>query len=271
MAGDWIKMRCALQHDPKVIAIGRFVEALPTFSPWLSTGTIERMPISDGALRYIVTGALHVTWSVANEHAKSGVIAGATLEWIDLVTGINGFGNAMESVGWARIEDNSLLFPKFSDNNTSSAERVRKWRERQKVKGNGTRNVTETVTGNVTVRAREEKRREDISTNVDNKYPPDFLRFWQAFPPGRKAKKYNALKAWKAATKRADPEVIIAAALEYAASDAGRGEFVSGPEPWLNGNRWDDDRAAWVDRKQGNSAAPVRRNRVIDFTPEQIG
>lgn len=259
MAGDWVKMRCALQHDPKVIAVGRFIHALPSFSNWLSMGTVDAMPMCNAALRYIVTGALHVTWSAANEHAKNGAIAGATLEWIDLVTGITGFGQAMESVGWAAIEDGSLLFPKFDYNNTSSSERVRKFRERQKQSGNGYSNALQKR--DVTLQKRVEKRRVEkrVSTNVDTKYSADFIRFWEAFPPGRKAKKFNTFKAWKSAITRADPEAIIAAAIEYASSDAGRGEFVSGPEPWLNGNRWDDDRAAWADRSRQVTTSPKRK------------
>jgi hypothetical protein len=264
MAGDWVKMRCALQHDPKVIAVGRFIHALPSFSNWLSIGTVESMPVCNAALRYIVTGALHVTWSAANEHAKNGTIVGATLEWIDLVTGISGFGQAMQSVGWATIEDGSLQFPKFDSNNTSSAERVRKFRERQRQVSKGNSNAL--LKRDVTLQETPEKRRVEkrVSTNVDTKYPADFLRFWEAFPAGRKTKKPNALKAWKAAVQRTDPETIIAAAIEYAASDAGRGEFVSGPEPWLNGNRWDDDRAAWADRRQPNG--PPKRKLADLFT-----
>ncbi len=264
MAGDWVKMRCALQHDPKVIAVGRFIHALPSFSNWLSVGTVEAMPMCNAALRYIVTGALHVTWSAANEHAKDGVIVGASLDWIDLVTGITGFGRAMESVGWATIEDNSLLFPKFDYNNTSGAERVRKFRERQKQKSNGYSNGQRNVTCNVTEtpKRREEKRREE---KKKSNYPADFLRFWEAFPSGRKAKKGNALKAWKSAIAKADPETIIAAALEYAASHKGQSEFVSGPEPWLNGNCWDDDRAAWADRSR-QSPLPAKRKLADLFT-----
>lgn len=77
-------------------------------------------------------------------------------------------------------------------------------------------------------------------------YDTDFETFWDAFPPGRKSKKMNAYKAWTKAIKSVDALVIIDAAAEYAASDVGQGEYVSGPEPWLNGGCWDDDRTAWM-------------------------
>jgi hypothetical protein len=173
VAGDWIKMRCALMHDPKVIAIGRFIQAQPGFAEWLSSGAISEMPLCDTALRYIVTGALHVTWSVTNEHAKNGAIEGASLEWIDLVTGIRGFGEAMQEAGWARLDDDRLVFPKFDANNTSSAERVRKWREKQRQKCNVTETRYGSATCNVTVT--QEKRREDKSKETKGKkafHPP---------------------------------------------------------------------------------------------------
>ncbi len=72
-----------------------------------------------------------------------------------------------------------------------------------------------------------------------------FERFWNEFPRGRRTKKGDARKAWKTAIKRADPEVIIAAATEYTASPTGQGRYVLGPEPWLNGDCWEDDREAW--------------------------
>lgn len=72
-----------------------------------------------------------------------------------------------------------------------------------------------------------------------------FSRFWKSFPSIRKTGKRKAQEAFAKACKRADAETIIAAAAEYAASEVGRGEFCKGPTPWLNGDCWLDDRAAW--------------------------
>jgi hypothetical protein len=72
-----------------------------------------------------------------------------------------------------------------------------------------------------------------------------FERFWEAFPSGRKQGKGKARESFAKAVKKADPELIIAAAAEYAASPVGQGEYVKGPCPWLNQECWNDDRAAW--------------------------
>lgn len=87
-----------------------------------------------------------------------------------------------------------------------------------------------------------------------------FERFWKAFPSGRKQKPGNARAKWAKAITKADPEVIIAAAAEYAASPVGQGKFVSGPEPWLNAEQWNDDRAAWQRKDDSNGNRNPRSN-----------
>jgi hypothetical protein len=80
---------------------------------------------------------------------------------------------------------------------------------------------------------------------------PLFETFWHEFPPGRKQAKERARKAFIAALKKTDAQTLISSAMEYAASPVGQGEYVKGPEAWLNGGCWADDRAAWS--RSGNS------------------
>jgi hypothetical protein len=67
------------------------------------------------------------------------------------------------------------------------------------------------------------------NTEIENEDDTDneidfFEEFWRSFPSGRKRDKGNARKAWSVAITKAAPQVIIAAATDYAASDQGRGE-----------------------------------------------
>jgi hypothetical protein len=78
-----------------------------------------------------------------------------------------------------------------------------------------------------------------------DKYSPEFETFWDSFPRLRRTAKGRAWTAWRQAIRKESPEVIIAAAAEYAASETGRGQFVVMPATWLNGSCWEDDRAAW--------------------------
>ncbi len=77
------------------------------------------------------------------------------------------------------------------------------------------------------------------------KYTPEFARFWDVFPRLRRTQKGTAWRAWKQAIRKHDAEEIITAAVEYAASETGRGQYVVMPSTWLNGECWNDDRAAW--------------------------
>jgi hypothetical protein len=168
MAGEWIKMRASLHTDPKVMAIGRYLERQDDFCQWFTADATCGVFLCDVALRYVVTGALHNAWCNVNEHSvtravtrcNEAFIAGAGLDWIDTVTGIQHFGDAMASVGWARADKDGLCFPKFNHHNTSGAERQRRYRAKKSGLCDVTSNVTGDVTGDGALRPREEKRRE---------------------------------------------------------------------------------------------------------------
>jgi hypothetical protein len=94
----------------------------------------------------------------------------------------------------------------------------------------------------------------EVSNEIRNKAGPDaFERFWDAYPSYRKSGKGAAETAFAKACRMVDAETIIAAALEYAASPVGQGEYVKGPTPWLNQRCWEDDRSSW-NRKDTSNA-----------------
>lgn len=90
-----------------------------------------------------------------------------------------------------------------------------------------------------------QEQEQDDSPNPPPGVSDPFEHFWRVFPAGRKQGKGGARKAWDSAIHKTTPEVIIAAAAEYAASPVGQGRYVKGPTPWLNQECWSDDRAAW--------------------------
>lgn len=70
---------------------------------------------------------------------------------------------------------------------------------------------------------------------------PDWEHFWSIYP--RRVDKRTAHRAWKAATKRADPKQIIDGASRYAQQIADahtRPEYVKHPSTWLNADAWDN-------------------------------
>jgi hypothetical protein len=85
---------------------------------------------------------------------------------------------------------------------------------------------------------------------------PDFERFWDAFPSGRKSGKGAVRKAWASAVQKCPVDAIIGAVMEYASSEVGRGPYVKGPAVWLNQECWDDDRDSWRERVAATVSDP---------------
>ncbi len=85
----------------------------------------------------------------------------------------------------------------------------------------------------------------DLFSEAENSSKPEsdaaFDAFWSAYP--RKVGKPEARKAWKAATRKADPSSIIAAASAYAEqtqTEKTEPRFIKHPSSWLNAQRWAD-------------------------------
>jgi hypothetical protein len=161
MAGDWIKMRAGLLASPKVYAIAMEIGECREAARVLTTGYAgpPREVLSVTALRNVTVTALLVTWASANEHSRNGVLSHCDLFALDEISGLPGFGAAMEAVGWAVYDPqkNAVILPNFKEWNSpaedrTNAERQRRYRERRVTPRNA---VTVTV----------EKRREDRRTH----------------------------------------------------------------------------------------------------------
>lgn len=139
MAGDWIKMRTRLHEDPAV----------------------ERMVELTGLDAFGVIGRLHRLWSWASEQFRNGCAPGVTDVRIDARVAHNGFARAMCDVGWLRIEDGGISFPRWNTHNSKSAKVRALARERMK-RLRDARGATKS--------APEKRREEKINNNPPN--PP---------------------------------------------------------------------------------------------------
>lgn len=66
-----------------------------------------------------------------------------------------------------------------------------------------------------------------------------FARFWEVWP--RKVEKRAALRAFRAALKRATPEDLVGGAKRYRDDPNRRADFTKHPTTWLNGDCWLDE------------------------------
>lgn len=81
--------------------------------------------------------------------------------------------------------------------------------------------------------------RKSGATRKRVEYPEQFEDFWNAYPIKRD--KGKALKAWKNATKRADPDTILAGATRYREDPNRSDQYTKYAEGWLNGDGWEDE------------------------------
>lgn len=91
---------------------------------------------------------------------------------------------------------------------------------------------------------------------------PGFNNFWKAYP--RKDDKKPALKAFKAAVKRASTDVILDGAKAYAKSVAfSEKRFIKLGATWLNGDCWTNNHEVTeADEKTRDPIAWAHRNRI---------
>ena len=111
MAGDWIKMRTALAHDPAVIA----------------------MALDLDKNEFEVVGMLHHIWSWADSQSQDGHIKRVTEKWLDRFVHCDGFSKSMESAKWLVISSDGIEFPNFGKHNGESAKKRAEAAERQRI------------------------------------------------------------------------------------------------------------------------------------------
>jgi len=134
MAGDWIKMRCNLSNDPRVL----------------------RMACDLGLKPLDIVGRLHAIWSWADSHSVDGHGVTVTKESLDAICFTAGFSQSLESVGWLEESDGKITFSNFFEHNGTTAKaRALSTKRKQKERSGESRiNRDKNVT-------REEKRREE--------------------------------------------------------------------------------------------------------------
>lgn len=97
---NWIKMRCCLHENPKVLAISKA----------LDTKVLS------------VVGMLWRIWSWADHHSVDGQLAVDSM-MIDGLVDCPGFAAAMRNVGWLSGDEGKLTLPNFEEHNGHTAKR----------------------------------------------------------------------------------------------------------------------------------------------------
>ncbi|RVW03024.1 hypothetical protein [Rhodococcus xishaensis] len=106
-------------------------------------------------------------------------------------------------------------------------------------RGNPTRPRRDSVAGTGEQGNRGTGEEKTCATPSRDSDPPRFDEFWAAYPRRRDRRK--AVKAFAAATKRAEVGTIIEGALRYARDPNRLEQFTKYAEGWLNGDGWLDE------------------------------
>ncbi len=247
MAGDWIPARIDLHEDPSVIGISRILK-------------INEDETSGKLLRI---------WAWASRQTANGVVPYVTTDWLNRFVGLEGFAEAMETVGWLVVRETRLEFPNYHRWMSRSAkERLLSNNRQSNIRLNRDKTVT------TVQKSTEEKRREELEdppTPQSQKQPTaqaedgprnSFDAFWAKYP--RHVGKVAALKAWQRIEPSTELCQRISEAIarqkesdQWARDD---GKFIPHASTWLNGRRWEDDViAASSNSFQDRLAAAIKR------------
>ena len=162
MAADWIKIRLDLAEDPAVI----------------------RMADELGVREETIVGYCHAFWSWVSRQCHDGTVTGVTLLSLGRRINLPGFPELLVTVGWLEYDDSGDLpvihIPHFERHLSQGGKQRALTAERQRRSRNGDVTKVSRSKRDKSV-TREEKRREELSTNVDSKplTPSDIV-----FPQG---------------------------------------------------------------------------------------
>lgn len=117
MATPWyIKVRADLETDPRVIRMAGIISAQGRL-PLDGVTTL----VTTNIVRDVTLAGLLRVWRHANGHTCDGLFRHVTsLDYIDTIAGIAGFGEAMQIVGWVELDATAqtLTLPNFLEWNT---------------------------------------------------------------------------------------------------------------------------------------------------------
>jgi hypothetical protein len=99
MAGDWIKMEKDTPDKPEVLALA----------------TLLGISVGDAFL------ACFRVWRWADSQTSDGYVRRVTVERLDELSGIQGFGQALSEVGWLHVRNGALQLPNFGRHMGQSA------------------------------------------------------------------------------------------------------------------------------------------------------
>ena len=137
----WIKMRTNLRRLPKLLVVATELHQNPESMRGFSVSNESDGVTFDCVTRVTVASLLDLWGDIQELIDEENYVDSMTLAHVDTVSGIPGFGAALEKVGWIEVRPNGLVFNNFHQHNVpvkersqpmTGAERMRRWRDKKK-------------------------------------------------------------------------------------------------------------------------------------------
>lgn len=277
--GDgWFRIRHSVLDCPRVQRIAAGLDGPPDL------GIEERIDMTIGAVCRV--------WSWGNRYAdRIDRIHHATRETVDRVSGLKGFADAMEAVGWAEFDDDGVTLPNFREHNTP----LGRDEPNEESPGDGIDDTIDTVsneyrsavsitdtTETPVERERERDRNDTVSIDPVAKKPrgnaDDVEKIYKAYP--RKVAKVQGKKAIAKAIKSGvDPNELLVLTKAYASTNPTGGakatereNFCPYPATWFNQRRFEDDHILQIAHPGAvEGAAEARAGPPVCSAPDTRG
>lgn len=184
MAGEWLKIESCTPDKSEVLAI---TAKMGWDDPDLTVGKLFRI------------------WRWFDQHTLNGNADGVTPALLDRISGVTGFCEAMNSVGWLLINEAGIQLPNFSRHNgNTSKQRALTAKRVARNRAYSSDNEESNADGVTSALAREEKKREekkreDISPSLRSGESAETAP--PADPEKPKARKAQTLTAYLAECK----------------------------------------------------------------------
>ena len=245
MAGDWIKIEKATMDKPEVFEMAEYLKIDPD----------------------AIAGKLMRVWGWFDDHSEDGSATVTVRALLDRLTGVTGFTDSMEAVGWLLIESGQMRLPNFNRHNGQTAKnrcstnrRMAKSRTKEnKCDDSTVTNVTadrnkcddSTVTNVTTGRnknrnqRREEKRRVKKEAIASCPASPDVLaELWAGSPKASRERSSHkqVADAWTKIKVGDRPSIeTLCQALEaWKTTKKWRDGFSEGLHLWITNRQWEN-------------------------------
>ena len=232
MAGDWIKIEKATMDKPEVFEMAEYLKLDPD----------------------AVAGKLMRVWGWFDDHSEDGSATVTVRALLDRLTGVTGFTDSMEAVGWLVVDGDTMTLPNFGRHNGQTAKaraltakRVSKSKGKSNAKGNAvsvTSTVTSTVTSPLAEKRREEKsiKKEAIASCPAS---PDVLaEIWAGSPKASRERSSHkqVADAWTKIKVGDRPSIeTLCQALEaWKTTKKWRDGFSEGLHLWIKNRQWEN-------------------------------